>query len=500
VMFKWFSNFSLKAKLNLGIMGLVIAVELFVLFLNVNSLRNLKSNNVESKSKMILNLVADLAEVPMGEYDLAQLAQIIEQVRLDPEVSYARFVSPEGKVLLHNGQPGAEALSSTGYNLEIHSKSRGGVVVGKFEMGYSGQAEQSALRRLILQSVIEFSVLLIVIFIGVQFAVRRLVDQPLRHLTTAAKAVSSGAREVRVPKLLQLEFSVVASAFNEMLDKISENQAQLESTVLERTEELRETNVELGKKMRETQAAQMQLVHSARLAALGEMSSNIAHEINNPLAVVQGTAQLLNRSLTKTDTVDRAKVVDGLTKIEGMTKRIQKIILGMRTFSRKGDGEALTSVSVQALISDAVALIENRVQSQGIDLQIPLAPEILVECRPTELTQVLVNLVMNAADAIEELQKRDRSRASGNWIRIEPLCDGALLQLQISDSGVGISQELATRIMEPFFTTKDVGKGTGLGLSISKGIIESHQGRLFLRNGTSHTQFVIEIPLQRTAA
>lgn len=237
------------------------------------------------------------------------------------------------------------------------------------------------------------------------------------------------------------------------------------------------------------------LVNSARLASLGEMSGGVAHEINNPLAIILAkTSQL--KLLVSREPIARDAVLKGLEKIESTGWRISKIVRGMRTFSRDAEGDPFSVVSLKSVIEEALEVCGERFRNNGIDLRLGPQPEGEIECRPTQISQVLLNLLNNAFDAVQERAAAHPSEP--RWVEYSAQDNGEYWRILITDSGPGIPPDIAAKIMQPFFTTKGPGKGTGLGLSICRGIVEKHQGRFALDRECSHTRFVIEIPKRQT--
>jgi C4-dicarboxylate-specific signal transduction histidine kinase len=232
---------------------------------------------------------------------------------------------------------------------------------------------------------------------------------------------------------------------------------------------------------------QQALLQSSKMAALGEMAGGVAHEINNPLAIIQFNADFAKKALGS-DPLQRERIVKSLEMIQGTSQRINSIIKGLMNFSKEGSEEELASVSVAQLIRDTLGLCSEKFKAHGIDLSVhEITDSITVQVRPSQISQVLLNLLSNAYDAI--------SGCEGRWIRIESRAHGKTIQISVTDSGGGIATKDRERLFEPFFTTKPVGSGTGLGLSISQGLIESHGGRLFLDESSEHTRFTIELPL-----
>jgi C4-dicarboxylate-specific signal transduction histidine kinase len=227
---------------------------------------------------------------------------------------------------------------------------------------------------------------------------------------------------------------------------------------------------------------QQQLLLASKLSALGEMAGGIAHEINSPLAIIS----LLAEQSKKTPGID-PKVIEIQNKILSTVNRIGKITSGMRFLARDSSNEQLTKVSAKSLLEETLAFCSFKLASTGVDLRVEAEDDAMIPCRPVQISQVLMNLIGNAIDSIENLPEK--------WIRISFEKTETQFRILVTDSGGGIPDEIAEKILMPFFTTKEVGKGTGLGLSISHTIMSSHQGRLYYNKQSKNTQFVIELPL-----
>lgn len=243
---------------------------------------------------------------------------------------------------------------------------------------------------------------------------------------------------------------------------------------------------ELAKSHRLLAEQQKALAHTARMSALGEMASGIAHEINSPLGIIAIHANQLERLLGR-DQLTPETIVREARLINSTAKRIGAIINGLRAFAREGDNDPMEFVTVEKIINDALVLCQARFRSFEVELTVEGAPEsILVECREVQIGQVLVNLLGNAFDAVQGVKDK--------WVQIKVLPEEDAVTIRLTDSGSGIPAELQEKIMQPFFTTKDVGKGVGLGLSISKGIVDSHFGSLSIDRECAHTCFVLRLP------
>lgn len=214
------------------------------------------------------------------------------------------------------------------------------------------------------------------------------------------------------------------------------------------------------------------------------MAGSIAHEINNPLTIIRGRSK---QALTQLGTSPESDGIrKDLTKIVETVDRIARIIRGLRTFARNAENDPMSQVSVSAIIDNTLALCQERFKKHGIELKIYPVPEATITCREVQISQVLLNLLGNAFDAVTGLPVP--------WVSVTVKDLSNRVRIEVRDSGRGVSPENIDRIMEPFFTTKPVGAGTGLGLSISKGIVEDHHGSLFLDTSSSSTCFVFELP------
>lgn len=239
----------------------------------------------------------------------------------------------------------------------------------------------------------------------------------------------------------------------------------------------------------ERKKMEARIIHLEKLASLGEISAVIAHEINNPLAIIQMSVDSMVKELKKEES-NQDKIDDKIVKIMKSTNRITKLVRGLKTFSRSSNNEELAEVNLKNFIEEVLAYSKCKCVNNGIVFNTNEIPELKFECRPDQISQVLLNLINNAHDAVSELSEK--------WIEFSIEADPGKNEISflVRDSGHGIPEPIAGKILTPFFTTKEIGKGTGLGLSISKAIAEEHCGDLYLDSGDSHTLFVFKIPLR----
>jgi two-component system C4-dicarboxylate transport sensor histidine kinase DctB len=240
-------------------------------------------------------------------------------------------------------------------------------------------------------------------------------------------------------------------------------QAELERQVAERTADLRQANDELHR-------IQADLVQAGKLAALGRISAALSHEINQPLAAARNYA---DSAALLIDRGDLSRARDNIGQILSLIDRMAAIARHLRNVARKPDAP-LQNLALAQVVADAVQIAEARLKASGVALRIDLPDDLpAVRGGPVRLQQVIVNLLSNAADAMEGAE---------GTVDVAATADGGKVTLTVRDHGPGVSPAVVDRIFDPFFTTKTVGSGLGLGLSISYNILQDFGGDLRVAN------------------
>jgi two-component system NtrC family sensor kinase len=309
------------------------------------------------------------------------------------------------------------------------------------------------------------------------------VSTPVSMLAQGMRKVADGDLDYHVEINSRDEMGELAGAFNEMTSdlKAAKNELiewgnTLEKKVEEKTEAIR--------------MAQAQLIHSEKLASLGRMAAGVAHEINSPLTgIVTFGHLLLKRFPPGTEEQEDVEVI-----IE-QANRCSSIIKGLLGFARASAAEK-SSTNINDVLAHSLNILRNKADFFNIKLITNLDPGLSrVKADSSQLQQVFLNMVMNAADAIEgkgtiTVTTRNISEEDGDYVEIE-----------FHDTGPGISDENLAKIFEPFFTTKPVGKGTGLGLAVSHGIIKEHGGKIDVKTGPGDgTTFLVRLPVCKDVA
>jgi signal transduction histidine kinase len=233
--------------------------------------------------------------------------------------------------------------------------------------------------------------------------------------------------------------------------------------------------------LQQTQAVNLA---SSKMNTLGEMAAGVAHELNNPLAVIQGLAWMTS---SKIEEMTHDKVKDNMEKIIKMTDRSAKIINGLRVFSRDATEDPMEKIELTSVIDETLILCRSKISNRGIQLEIDAKGPYYCTGRSVQISQVLLNLINNAADAIEG--------SPNPWIKVQIEEIRNFWQISVIDSGLGIPPKILDKMMTPFFTTKPPGKGTGLGLSICSGILKQHGGNFWYDTKSPNTCFKMTIPI-----
>lgn len=227
-------------------------------------------------------------------------------------------------------------------------------------------------------------------------------------------------------------------------------------------------------------------INRAKMSYLSEMANGVAHEVNNPLVMISGYTERLEMMLER-DALDHDKIRDNVNRQRTAIKRIAKIVKDLKTFSKDFLESPFETLPVEDLLNDTLRFCKARFRNHRIAIEtITPQSEVLVECQPGQLMQALLSLLNNAFDAT--------FATDHPWVKIEVQDTLSRITISITDSGSGIEQKIVDRILEPFYTTKEVGEGIGLGLSIALGIIRNHNGDLKVDVDCPNTRFVISLP------
>jgi two-component system NtrC family sensor kinase len=246
---------------------------------------------------------------------------------------------------------------------------------------------------------------------------------------------------------------------------------------------------------RELEEARAQ--RNQRIEILARLAAGLAHEIRNPLAIIHAKASDLAATVSKG--VNPAQVKETCASIVTTSDRAIRILQGISMLAQAGGHDPMHPTSICDLVEQSVEMVWGRYRASGIELTTDLPPGLpMVECREVEISQILVNLLNNAFDAV------DGNSQSERWVRVQASTQAGVeyedqierLRIDIVDSGSGIAAEHREHLMQVFFTTKEIGAGIGIGLSISRAIAEDHGGQLEMCEADGHTCFRLTLPMQ----
>jgi len=264
-------------------------------------------------------------------------------------------------------------------------------------------------------------------------------------------------------------------------------EAKKETEILNRTLEER-----VEKRTRELQESTMELIQAEKLAALGELTASVAHELKQPLNSIKIISQAILRDIDK-KRFDEQSARDDLPEIIHQVDKMAEIIDHMRVFTRRPIHVPNEMVDLNLVIGDALKFVGQQLKDHNIDIVMELdsdLPKVLGDS--VRLEQVVVNLINNARHAVE-INGKEEKRIE---VRTGKGSDGQTVSVEVKDNGIGILEEVKKKIFQPFFTTKEPGKGTGLGLSVSKKILDEHKGTLeFFSNAGEGALFRLLMPV-----
>jgi signal transduction histidine kinase len=420
------------------------------------------------RKRAAITLVRAVAgQVALLPSDRAALEPLVTDTVGEGALSAVTILDSRGNSLAHAGSmlhplPRAPFVDTQDESAQtlflVTAIPSGGAMVAEVSLGQTA-SERGLVAGVLLYTLVASATALFVLYaLLTRYAVR-----PLEALTRAAERVANGSREVRASPQGSMEIARAAVAFNAMTEDLAAREAELKARVQQ-----------LEQAQRELQEAQSQLVRSERLAVVGRLSAGIAHEVGNPLAAIVGLADVM-----KEGGLEESEVQDFSQRIAKEADRIHRTVRELLDYARArpqtenshtdaGDvHEALEQVrrllEPQKSMKDVVFIVEEQLESAKVLLA------------SDRLVQVVLNLVLNAADAIRDETSVERG-AGQIVLRVKRSSHAERVLIEVQDNGPGIADKLKSQVFEPFFTTKPAGEGTGLGLAICASLVEQAGG------------------------
>jgi len=379
------------------------------------------------------------------------------------------------------------------YTAACHRHSREQKVLGVLETDFSTATVDKTIRQNRIGTIFFGGLFVSIISVTLCIILYKFVSRPISLLEEGMKRIAQGDLDYEIQIKSSDEMGLLAATFNNMARDIKRYKENMENW----TKALEE---EIQKKTTEIMKAHEQLINAEKLASLGRMAAGVAHELNSPLTGIVTFAHLMLKRLPPENKQDR----EDLEIIIEQANRCSKIIKGLLGFSRKATAERV-EVNINTLLDSTIAMVKNQAKFHNIKFNLNFDESLpLIHVDPNQMQQVFLNLLINAADAMNEKgQITIATRTVGEseetpWFKMGHPQEGKkFIEIEFTDTGPGIPEEYLGKIFEPFFTTKPVGKGTGLGLAVSYGIIKRHGGNITVRSEVGKgASFFIRLPVE----
>ncbi len=547
-------KFSLRTKTIAGV-AFIAALLLLVLLVTVFQLLNdLVDNNVKKSADTTVSLFVSTTKNAFLSYDLASLDADVSEILTNPNIAYVKVKDKDGNVFVEKGNQ--EALSRDFIADNSVSEADDGIydtrapimvgntLYGYVEIGLNIASITESVSRVkswtVTLALLEFILVGLCSYLLGSFLMLQLrqLHEGARHLGDAVK--SNNYKEVFVPVRGRDELSELAEAFNQLVERLKEENEQrqraqdelkelntlLEEKVQDRTSLLNQKNFQLQEANKDLKETQVQLLQAEKMASVGQLAAGVAHEINNPVGFVGSniatlseyvaTYQMIfaqiNVALEAKDEKARNTALSELEKMlanqdmafinediselladsqEGL-HRVAEIVKGLKLFSRV-DSDQMQQHNINDCVRTTLAMVNNQLKYIcTVETHLGRVPDVTMNVG--KISQVITNLLINAGQAIEATGKNGR-------IVITTCTVNNFVELRVEDSGCGIPASHLDKLFNPFFTTKPEGQGTGLGLSISFGIAQEHGGSLSATSieGESST-FTLMLPIDSDAS
>ena len=509
---------SLKAKILLSVIIVVVVIEGVFLYLNIRSLTQQILEKTEEEAFNLSETIRLSIRNAMIMDRRDEYQRIIEDVSQRKGIAEVRIFNKQGQITVSSDSTkvgtvvdkkaeacyGCHSESEAKVLLPSHSKTRvyhtekrsllGLInpiyneptcyschpkslnVLGVLDTTISLEGFEKERAQIYKRMLISGIVSVIVLTLLLSLLLTRFVNRPVNRLLTATKQAAHGNLDQRVGIGSHDELGELSGSFNNMIselkrsrDAIEEWTETLEHRVQERTQEL--------------QKVQDQLLRAGKMAAIGELAAGVAHEINNPLTGILTFSSLMLKKVDETHPWKK-----DLQNIVEQTTRCRNIVKGLLDFARQRKPDK-KEWDISALIERTLTLVEKQARFQNIKImkQFETAlPPLFIDA--DQVQQVFMNIILNAADAMA---------VKGGTLTIQTDLRDGMAEVSFTDTGCGIPKEHLPKLFDPFFTTKETGKGTGLGLAISYGIIQGHNGDIEVESDLGKgATFRIKLPIE----
>jgi signal transduction histidine kinase len=472
--------------------ALVVVIGLTAAYLG-RSIKEAGLRELEDRGRLLADTIAYNAELPLLAGNTQALTALLEGAGRYPDLLEATVLDRDGTVVARFVPPGAAdgsrpvRIESTVFTQPPLEGKEGGALaldvdpatpnkpIGLVRL-YVSPARTAARTRSLELQVATIGVALLLLSGVIGAVLVKILSRPIRDLVDATGRIAAGDLTARVSPASEDEIGVLGNAFNRMAADLEVARAEvlMERADLERRVALRTAELE---------RAQETLIQTEKMSAVGQLVAGVAHELNNPLTVVLGYAGLI---------LERSHDPELRRKLElmsGEAERARKIVQNLLAFARKQKKER-SRVDLNEVVTRTLGLRAYHLRSGNIRIETDFAddlPPTLADFH--QLQQVILNLLVNAEQAMQDSKRGTRIRATTRR-------EGDSLVLVVEDDGPGMPPAIRSRIFEPFFTTKPVGRGTGLGLAICYGVVAEHGGDIQVESEPDRfTRFRITLPI-----
>jgi two-component system NtrC family sensor kinase len=533
---RWFRlTHSLSAKLNLLLLGAMLAIFALLGYLNVRLHRQHLEQNTLQAAERISDVIKQGTTDYMLRNDRSGLYQSIQTMAAEPGIYKIRIFDQEGRItyttapseqnhvvdktgeacyachaqsqpLARLNRPDRFRIYRNGggsrvlgiitpienqpscSNAACHAHPASQQILGVLDTNLSLAKADIQLAESSRIMIAYTACGLVLIAVLSWFFVWKVVGRPVQALERGTDRLKDGDLGYQITVESEDEIGDLARSFNDMSSQLKAEHT--ENVAWTHTLEQR-----VEQKTRELRRAHEHALHTEKMASIGKMAAVLAHEINNPLSGILTYAKLLRKYLDHADNGNdrRQEICDSLDLIASESRRCGDLVKNLLTFSRTTPMN-LQPTNLNSVIDQALRLIQHQLELSAIHVEEHLDPDLpLIDCDGAQIEQVLLALLMNAMDAMPQ---------GGNlWITSTAKADAAQLRIVVRDDGAGIPPEILPRIFEPFLTTKETGRGVGLGLAISHSILERHSGTIAVQSEVGKgTTFIVTLPWEKEAA
>jgi signal transduction histidine kinase len=493
----WFRDLPVAGRLAAFVAGIVIAVVASVAYLEVRSFEQHIGNDLADAARLGAESAAQMIDSRQNSIDPLDVRDgLHDLLEADPALDTISLFESDaaGRVRVVTStstEERAEAVDLATRSLTVGATAtdRTSTVI-IFAVPIAHHPSYAVVASVGLESLIQarshglrvalgFAVPTIVLVTGlIYLMVRRVVSLPLRAMLHTIEWTSRGSVGTRTPVTRHDELGVIAQSLNHMLDQLAQFNHSLSERVSEATKALSLRNAQLAASRNELLAAQQSLAHAERVAALGQLAANVAHQAGTPLNLISGYVQMI-RENPRTDDWIRSR----LQTVDAQIQQVTRVLAAMLDHARARAG--FETVSLADIVSRVRELAQPRLSQSNIRLDVFVAADLPpINAQATQLEMALLNLVTNAADAM----------GRGGTLTIDIRSESARVRVEVSDTGVGIPLEIIDRIFDPWVTTKARGHGTGLGLAIVRDVVRAHGGTVAAHNREQGAVVAIDLP------